>query len=80
MTSTSNQVGPGSYVKLDQGNTSIMPDHPEFSFPKDQKLRYQLGSTQKNQTYDTRSSLGGQISSKNKTMSQISIGKSHRGI
>jgi len=78
MASTPIQVGPGSYVKLEQGNTSIMPDHPEFSFPKDQKLRYQSGSIQKNQTYDTRSSLGGQISSKNKTMSHISMGKSHR--
>lgn len=55
MASTPNQVGPGSYLKLQQANTSIMPDHPQYSFPKDKKHRPYQVAIQKNQTYDTRS-------------------------
>jgi len=76
--STPNQVGPGSYIKQGQGNTSTMADHPQFSFPKDQKHRMTMPNFQKNQTYDTRSSIGGQVASKNRTMSAISMGKSKR--
>jgi len=76
--STPNQVGPGSYGKLEQENTSTMADHPTWSFPKDQKLRPSGPNIQKNQTYDTRSSIGSQIASKNQTMSEISIGKAKR--
>jgi len=78
--STPNQVGPGSYIKLGQGNTSTMTDHPEFSFPKQKKLGNYNSSIQKNQTYDTRSSIGSQVASRNKTMAEISIGKSRRDV
>jgi len=76
--STPNQVGPGSYIRLGQGNTSTMNDHPEFSFPKDKKLRPTGTVIQKNQTYDTRSSIGMQPHSSNRTMPEISIGKARR--
>ncbi len=55
MASTPNQVGPGSYIKMGQGNTSTMPDHPAHAFPKDRKHRPHTVAIQKNQTYDTRS-------------------------
>lgn len=80
MASTPNQVGPGSYLKLQQGNTSIMPDHPQYSFPKDKKHRPHQVAIQKNQTYDTRSSIGLQCASKNRTMPEISIGKQRRDV
>jgi hypothetical protein len=78
--STPHQVGPGSYLKLGQRNTSIMPDHPEYSFPRDPKHKPAHATSQKNQTYDTRSSMGSQVASKNRTMSAISIGNAKRGI
>jgi hypothetical protein len=78
--STPNQVGPGSYIKQGHGNTSTMPDHPEFSFPKDQKLRPDGPTFQKNQTYDTRSSMGVQIATRNRSMPLISIGKAKKDI
>jgi len=78
ISSTPNQVGPGSYLKQEPASTSIMPDHPKFSFPKDPKHKPTQASFQKNQTFDIRSSMGPQASSKNKTMSTISIGKAKR--
>jgi len=78
--STPNQVGPGSYVRLGQGNTSTMPDHPQFSFPKDKKLRLAIPNIQKNQTYDTRSSIGVQVATRNRSMPLISIGKAKKDI
>jgi len=78
--STPNQVGPGSYIKLGQGNTSTMEDHPEFSFPKDPKLKLDGPNFQKNQTYDTRSSIGFQVASKNTTMPYISVGKAKKDL
>lgn len=78
MASTPNQVGPGSYIKLGQGNTSTMPDHPSHAFPKDRKHRPHTVAIQKNQTYDTRSSIGGQVASKNKTMPLVNIGRARR--
>lgn len=80
MASTPVQVGPGSYIKLQQPNTSIMPDHPQFSFPKDKKHRPHQLTFQKNQTYDTRSSMGAQCVSKNRTMPEIAIGKAKRDV
>ena len=55
MASTPHQVGPGSYLKLEQINTSTMPDHPSHAFPKDPKHKPHHANIQKNQTYDTRS-------------------------
>jgi len=78
MASTPVQVGPGSYLKLNQGNTSTMPDHPVHAFPKDLKHRPHTANFQKNQTYDTRSSIGLQIASKKRTMPEISVGKARR--
>jgi len=80
MASTPNQVGPGSYLRLQQENTSIMPDHPQYSFPKDKKHRPHHANIQKNQTYDTRSSIGQQAVSKNRTMPVIAIGKAKRDV
>jgi hypothetical protein len=75
--STPYQVGPGSYLRLNQGNTSTMPDHPKVSFTKDPK--HKLSATyQKNQTYDTRSSMGDQIATQKRSMPIISIGKAKR--
>jgi len=50
----------------------------KVSFTKAEKLPLRDTNVQKNQTYDTRSCLGDQIVSKNKSMAQISIGKSTR--
>jgi len=78
MASTPQQVGPGSYIKLGQGNTSIMPDHPKVGFTKGQRFMGVGVSIQKNQTYDTRSCLGSQVVSEKKSMPLISIGKAKR--
>lgn len=78
MASTPNIVGPGSYIKQGQGNTSTMADHPEFSFPKDPKFKAQSSGIQKNQTYDTRSSMGAQTASTKKSMAQVSFGKAKK--
>jgi len=78
LSSTPKQIGPGSYLKLEQINTSIMPDHPKFSFPKDPKMKPVHPSIQKNQTFDTRSAIGPQITSTNKNMTPISFCKAKR--
>jgi hypothetical protein len=78
MISTPKQVGPGSYLRQNQENTSIMPDHPQWSFPKDPKHKPTMANFQKNQTYDTRSSIGFQIASKKQTMPIISVGKAKK--
>jgi len=78
--STPNIVGPGSYKKLEEKNTSIMPDHPEYSFPREKKFRSYTNIAGKNQTYDTRSAIGPQVSSKNKTGSIVSIGKARKDV
>jgi len=78
--STPHQVGPGSYLRLEQGNTSTMPDHPKVSFTKDPKHKLATPIWQKNQTYDTRSSMGAQIATQKRTMPVISIGKAKRDI
>jgi len=76
--STPTIVGPGSYRKLDEKNTSIMPDHPHYSFTQEKKFRGLTNIATKNQTYDTRSAIGGQVSSKNKTLPIVSIGKAKK--
>jgi hypothetical protein len=78
MASTPQQVGPGSYLKLEQGNTSTMKDHPKVGFTKELKFRGVGQSYQRNQTYDTRSSVGGQIASRNRTMPEVSMGKAKK--
>jgi len=78
MGSTPNQVGPGSYLSQQQGNTSVQGNAPKFSFPQDPKMKPTMPSVQKNMTYDTRSSIGAQVSSKKKTMASTTFGKSGR--
>jgi len=75
--STTKEIGPGSYLKMDQATTSLQVDNPRFSFPKatrDDKLP----SVQKNVTYDTSSSLGNQVASTKKSAMKASIGKAKR--
>jgi len=79
MSSTPNQIGPGSYFRFDQPNTSLMPDHPQFSFPKDTKHKPAHPSIIKNATFDTRSCFGTQVCSNNRNQAVISFGKAKRG-
>jgi hypothetical protein len=78
MGSTPNQVGPGSYISLQQASTSIQKDAPKFSFPQDPKMKPTMPSIQKNMTYDVRSSIGPQVLSKKKTMASSTFGKAGR--
>lgn len=80
MASTPNQVGPGSYFRFDQQNTSLMPDHPKFSFPKDPKHKPANPSVVKNATFDTRSCFGTQVCSHNKNQAVISFKKAKRDV
>jgi len=73
--STTKQVGPGSYGKLDEKNPSHIKDSPKYSFPHEKKFKgYVHPSIQKHDTFDTRSAIGVQASSKNTSLAQISFG------
>jgi hypothetical protein len=78
MASTPKEIGPGSYLPLKLVTTSKNQDGAKVGFTKAEKLQTRDLNIQGNQTYDTRSCLGEQITSKNRSMSQISIGKTKR--
>jgi len=76
--STPLQVGPGSYRKLDEKPTSIHQDYPKVSFTRDEKFRPLTDNPSKHQTYDTRSAIGSQVSSKNPSRPVITFGKARK--
>jgi hypothetical protein len=73
--STTKQVGPGSYLKLDEKLPSTIKDAAKYSFPHEKKFKgYVQPSIQKHETFDTRSAIGPQASSKNTSLAQVSFG------
>jgi len=79
-TSTPNIVGPGRYIPKDVPKTSIHADAPKWGFTKGEKFMGWEDRTQKNQTYDTRSSIGAQVASQKKSNPVISIGKAKKDV
>jgi hypothetical protein len=57
-TSTPGSVGPGRYVPEASANPSTKQDFPRWTLPKAGRPQNELRRVDKNQTYDTRSSIG----------------------
>jgi len=76
--STTKLVGPGSYLKLEERNPSTIKDSPKFSFPQEKKFKGYTSSIQKHETFDTRSAIGAQVSSKNTTLAHVSFTKARK--
>lgn len=58
ITATPGSVGPGRYVPEASANPSTKLDFPRWTLPKAGRPNAGLKKPDKNQTYDTRSSLG----------------------
>ena len=78
-TSTPGSVGPGRYVPEASMNPSAKQNFPRWTLPKAGRPAGDRRPIDKNQTYDTRSSFGGQVYSKNKTSGVCHFGTSNRG-
>lgn len=76
--STPGAVGPGRYVPEASSNPSTKTDFPRWTLPKAGRPANDLRSVTKHQTYDTRSSIGAQCHSKNKTAPKTHFGSSGR--
>jgi len=77
-TSTPRIVGPGRYLQGEIPNLSTHQDFPKISFTKSPKFMALHHDPQKNQTFDVRSSIGEQISSKKKTLPAVGFTKESR--
>lgn len=77
-TSTTKTVGPGRYIPESCSSTSGKQDFPKWTLPKAGRGGNQYKKLDKNQTYDTRSSVGKQHVSKNKSGSSAHFGTSSR--
>lgn len=77
-TSTTKTVGPGRYVPEACANPSQKKDYPKWTLPKAGRNVGSDRRTSKHQTYDTRSSVGKQYLSKNKTGGSAHFGTSSR--
>jgi len=78
-TSTTKSVGPGRYVPEASSNPSTKKDFPKWTLPKAGRSGGLIKKIDKNQTYDTRSSVGKQYVSKNKSGPSAHFGTSVRG-
>lgn len=78
MTSTPGAVGPGRYVPEASANPSTKQNFPRWSLPKAPRPEAAVKKYDKHQTYDTRSGLGKQAASKNRSSSQAHFGSSNR--
>ena len=78
MTSTPGSVGPGRYVPEASANPSTKQDFPRWTLPKAGRPAADLKKVDKNQTYDTRSSIGKQTHSNNKSAGVTHFGSSGR--
>ena len=76
--STTKAVGPGRYVPEASINPSTKKDFPKWTLPKAGRGGNQYRKVDKNQTYDTRSSVGNQYLSKNKSGPSAHFGTSNR--
>lgn len=78
--STTKSVGPGRYVPEASRNPSTKKDYPKWTLPKAGRASTAYKKLDKNQTYDTRSSVGRQYLSKNKSGPSTHFGTSNRAI
>ena len=76
--STPGAVGPGRYVPEASVNPSTKQDFPRWTMPKNPRPEPSVKKYDKHQTYDNRSSIGLQASSKNRTSSSAHFGSSSR--
>ncbi|CAI2375408.1 unnamed protein product [Moneuplotes crassus] len=77
-TSTTKTVGPGRYVPESCQNPSNKKNNPKWTLPKARRSLDQSKSLTKHQTYDTRSSVGKQYTSKNKNARAAHFGTASR--
>lgn len=77
-TSTTKTVGPGRYGPEFCSSTSNKKDYPKWTLPKAGRGANSYKRLDKNQTYDTRSSVGKQYVSKNKSGPSAHFGTSNR--
>lgn len=78
-TSTPASVGPGRYVPEYSANPSNKQNMPRWTLPKAGRPDAAIKKFDKHQTYDTRSGLGGQPISKNRTSTKCHFGTADRG-
>lgn len=76
--STTKSVGPGRYMPEASANPSSKKDFPKWTLPKAGRGGNMYKRLDKNQTYDTRSCVGKQYVSKNRTGPQAHFGTSGR--
>jgi len=76
--STPGAVGPGRYVPEKSSNPSQKRDFPTWTLPKAGRPPLNAKGIDKNQTYDTRSSIGRQQDSKKKNSASAHFGSSTR--
>lgn len=79
-TGTPNAVCPGRYVPEACANPSTKQDFPKWTLPKAGRPNQDARRPDRNQTYDTRSSIGKQAHSKNTTAGQTHFGSAGREI
>lgn len=76
--STPGAVGPGRYVPEASANPSQKQNFPRWTFQKNPRPEPAVKKYDKHQTYDNRSSLGEQCSSKNRSSTLPHFGTSNR--
>lgn len=76
--STPGAVGPGRYVPEASANPSTKLNFPRWTMPKNPLPEPAVRKYDKHQTYDQRSSIGQQCSSKNRSATQPHFGTSDR--
>ncbi len=77
-TSTPGSVGPGRYVPEHSALPSSKQNFPRWTLPKAGRPNNEARKPDKNQTYDTRSAIGKQAHSKNRSAAVAHFGSSGR--
>lgn len=77
-TSTPGNVGPGRYSPQDAINPSTKSNFPKWTLPKAGRPQNDRRRVDKNQTYDTRSGVGKQQASKNRSAPSAHFGTAGR--
>jgi len=77
-TSTPGSVGPGRYVPEASALPSDKTNFPRWTLPKAGRPNNDMKKPDKNQTYDTRSAIGKQPHSKNKSAAVAHFGTADR--
>lgn len=77
-TATPASVGPGRYVPEASSNPSSKLDFPRWTLPKGGRPNQEAKRPDKNQTFDTRSSIGRQAHSNNRSAPTAHFGSSGR--